>query len=285
LPAWQAHLQDLNTPEMAKSIRNSIFESIKSDFMNALPLGAIFIPASRAIAALSDRIKSQDVFINNFFDLKDFALSFNNISNNYINKILKIKNIFLDDQKQPIIELPDGRKITPLQLASGQQELLYLLILISDLNRAGMEFSSQYSVFIEEPSAHLFPQEQKMTMEFLAKSFSELQKHGYRFIISTHSPYVLNVINNLLEKERLLNKIKPSGKENELRNKLLNLPFPGLSVNEVAAYMIESDGCVNSMISTGDDEQYIYSSVIDKIDDVISNDVNELLNIAEAINK
>lgn len=65
------------------------------------------------------------------------------------------------------------------------------------------------SIFIEEPSAHLFPDEQKETIQYIVNIFRNLQgikNKKARFFISTHSPYVLNVINNMLKKGYLIEK-------------------------------------------------------------------------------
>ncbi|WP_413228145.1 AAA family ATPase [Aeromonas caviae] len=50
-------------------------------------------------------------------------------------------------------------------------------------------------VFIEEPEAHLFPDGQKDVSDFIVMVRSMI---GARFIITTHSPYILSSINNAL---------------------------------------------------------------------------------------
>jgi hypothetical protein len=289
LETWQTFFDEQNTPELIERVRNRVFESIASDFSNSFPLSAMFIPASRAIAAITSNIKSRDPFINEFIDLREFALSFNDIwgiSSNAVNKILQFENIFIDGEKdkQPVFKLSNGRSISSLELSSGQQELLYLLLLIDDLKRIEFVYGYNASIFIEEPSAHLFPKEQKDTVEFLVTIFNELQKKrgknpGHRFFISTHSPYVLNTINNLLEKERLLKnveKINDSTTKKTIIDEIETLLFPCLSIDSVSAYMIEEDGFIKSMINSDDDEPYIYSEVIDRISYVITEGTENL---------
>ena len=293
---WHSFFDEQTTPKFADRIRTRISESIIVDFSNSFPLSAMFIPASRAIAAITSNIKSRDPFINEFLNLKEFALSFNdigNISNDIVNKILLFQDISIDDEKdkQPVFKLSDGRSISSLELSSGQQELLYLLLLIYDLKRTKFEHSHHASIFIEEPSAHLFPEEQKCTVEFLVTSFNELQKRrgnnpGHRFFISTHSPYVLNTINNLLEKERLLKTvaiINDSVTKKTIREKINELLFPCLAIDSVSAYMIEENGNVKPMINDDDDEPYIYSEVIDRISNVITLGTEALYDINNQI--
>jgi hypothetical protein len=251
----------------------------------------MFIPASRAIVAIADAISSRDQFINTFFKLKNFALSFDTISNTIVNNILRIAEITLNKNKEPVFELLDGRKITALEISSGQQELLYLLLLINDLQNTTFIFGESVSLFIEEPSAHLFPKEQKETIEFLAHYFNFLQakkeyEPGHRFFISTHSPYVLNTVNNILEKDRLLKivkKIKKVDVKNEISEEIKMLPFPDLSVASVSAYMIEDSGVVRSMINDEGDDVYIYSEVIEKITQEITDETDKLYSLNSRI--
>ena len=49
-------------------------------------------------------------------------------------------------------------------------------------------------MIIEEPEAHIYPLLQKRVMEFIAL-FANIQDSGV--FITTHSPYVLTVANNL----------------------------------------------------------------------------------------
>ncbi|MDR2135889.1 MAG: ATP-binding protein, partial [Treponema sp.] len=204
LEQWQKYFEEPNTPDLIESIRNRIYESIASDFTGEFPPAAMFIPASRAIAAIASSVSSRDQFISDFMDFRSFALSFRgDISSGAVNKILHVKDILVtESDKQPEFELPNKRRVSSLELSSGQQELLYLLLLINDLPKTHFRYGKAVSIFIEEPSAHLFPGEQKETIEYLAENFNKLQKNtnsspGYRFFISTHSPYVLNTLNNI----------------------------------------------------------------------------------------
>jgi len=296
LDTWQTFFDEQNTPELIERVRTRVFESIASDFSNSFPLSAMFIPASRAIVAITSKIISRDPFIDELMNLKEYALSFNDIggiSSNEVNKILQFDNISIDNEKdkQPVFKLSNGRSISSLELSSGQQELLYLLLLIDDLKRTNFTYGFNASIFIEEPSSHLFPKEQKDTVEFLVTIFNELQKKrgntlGHRFFISTHSPYVLNTINNLLEKERLLKvveKIDDPKIKKSIINEIEALPFPYLSINNISAYMIEENGYLKSMINNDDDEPYIYSEVIDRISYVITEGTDKLSSLNSQI--
>jgi AAA15 family ATPase/GTPase len=295
LGQWQKYFEEPNTPDLIESVRNRIHESILSDFSGEFPLAAMFIPASRAIAAIANSVSSRDQFIGDFMELRNFALSFNeigDISSEAVNKILYVKNILMSkNDKQPVFELPNKRRISSLELSSGQQELLCLLLLINDLPKTRFRYGKMASIFIEEPSAHLFPEEQKKTVEYLAANFNKLRKNansgpGYRFFISTHSPYVLNTINNILEKGRLLKiaeGIGDAAAKKAMRDELDKLAFPCLSIGDVSAYMIEDTGFVKSIINIHDDDSYIYSEAFERITEQITSETDRLYELSKVM--
>jgi predicted ATPase len=283
---WQSFFGANNTPDAAKSARIEIHERIKHDFSSSLPIGAEFIPASRAIAAIANPSDIPDSFLENFIkEDKPFILNFNNaISDGHVNKILHLKKIIVnennDNEKTIEAELSDGRKITPLELSSGQQELIYLLLLIRNLFHTRFIYGQTTSIFIEEPSAHLFPQEQKESIEYIVKVFRELQKNNenrVRFFISTHSPYILNVINNMLKKGYLIEKIDKCNDEilrETIKSKVKSLKFPHLMVAEISAYFIQKK--VVSMINASENGAFLYEKMIENITKTIEDDYRKV---------
>lgn len=75
--------------------------------------------------------------------------------------------------------------------SSGQQEavwiLLSLFLLVLEQTKTG--------VFIEEPEAHLFPSAQNDVIRFATFVHNAI---GCDFVVTTHSPYLLSCVNNLL---------------------------------------------------------------------------------------
>jgi len=74
--------------------------------------------------------------------------------------------------------------------SSGQQEVLWLLNFMYIL----LLRQEDAFVIIEEPEAHIYPLLQKKIMEFIAL-FANTQDSGV--FITTHSPYILTVANNM----------------------------------------------------------------------------------------
>jgi hypothetical protein len=258
---------------MPRMVRNHIYEAVMHDFNDMFPVGAMFIPALRAVTTITGNADFSDIFLVNFItELKQYVHQFKQISNETINKILKIKDIQYNKEKGLRITLAGGSEISPLGLSSGQQELLYLLPLIGHLNQTEFNFGgNSISVFIEEPSAHLFPKEQKETLEFIMAVFRELKDSGkrkVRFFITTHSPYILNVMNIMMSRG-ILKASTTEWDEHESRY---------FQDGEVSAYAIDYDGTVTSMIPEG--ESFLYP---DKIEDIAQLITDEATEVGEAL--
>jgi predicted ATPase len=276
---WRGFLGERNTPDAAQNARVQIHENIAHDFLGNFPIAAMFIPASRAIAAITNNTSDiSDPYLSDFIrDWKSFVLEFNDVSEKDTNKILHVKEIFINkdpknQEKTISFELADGRKITSLELSSGQQELLYLLLLIKDLPRTEFYYGESTSVFIEEPCAHLFPQEQKEAVEYFAKIFRELKDgngNKVRFFITTHSPYILNSVNNILKKGSLLEKY--SNKKDEINSEV---KIPHLFSQETSAYFIDGNGIGKNIFDKK--EKYIYDDKIAEISFSIDEDARRL---------
>ena len=74
--------------------------------------------------------------------------------------------------------------------SSGQQESVWILNLLD----YGMIRAVQTLFIIEEPESHLFPESQKYITELIALAANQ----NHSILLTTHSPYVLGTLNNLL---------------------------------------------------------------------------------------
>jgi hypothetical protein len=284
---WRGFFVNGNTPDAARNVRTQIHESLRHDFSDSFPIGAEFIPASRAIAAIADPPDIPDSFLANFIkEDKPFVLNFDDVSDERVNKILRLKTIKINKNKDTNkrsmeVETSDGKTITPLEFSSGQQELIYLLLLISNMHQTTFTYGQTTSIFIEEPSAHLFPHEQKQTIEYIVRIFRELQgiedSNKARFFISTHSPYVLNVINNMLKKGYLIEKAHDCSnaeRKTLMMEEIKKLDFPHLIADEISAHFIQKE--VGNMIKESENGIYLYEGIIEKITQKIDDDYNQV---------
>ena len=270
---WMGYFTSPETPDITRKARNQIFDDITHDFEDKLPINGIFIPASRAaLAVVGSNTSFKDRFLNDFVQYKDFLLSDPdiNLPREFVD-ILKVKKIGKNpnDEGDVVLEHSDGRAVPSLYSSSGQQELVYLLMLLEILPQTDFNFSKMFSYFIEEPSAHLFPKEQKGIMECIARIFQNDKKKNTRFFITTHSPYVLNVINNMLKKGSIIKRNIDRAKEIE---EAFN--FPHLFVEDVSASFINNDGTKTDMLDP--EEEMIFADSIASISYQINEDTIEL---------
>ena len=268
LGKWSGYFTSPETIEMSRKVRNQIHEDILHDFKDKLPISSIFVPASRAaLAVVGSNTAFIDPFLSEFVQQKDFLLSYPDISlSDKLAEILKVENIAhgSSDDSEVFLKHSDGRSVPSLFSSSGQQELVYLLLLLEKLPRIQFTYGRMLSVFIEEPSAHLFPEEQKEIIESIAGIFRKGKEIDTRFFITTHSPYVLNVINNMLKKGGIIKRNKD--RVGEIEGKI---DFPPLFAEEMSASFINKDGIRTDMLEP--DEDFIFA---DKIAD-ISYQINE----------
>ena len=170
------------------------------------------------------------------------------------------------------ITCPDGRRIPFSSLSSGQQELLPLITvasLVTSYRHRGDHGSSL--LYIEEPEAHLFPSAQSRLIQGLA-GFASESEAARRLLLTTHSPYVLAKINNLIKAGQLELTL------GESRQGALSRIIPKrarIGVGMTQAYAIV-DGELRSII---DEEGLIAADYLDDISGQIGSEFSKLLEL------
>lgn len=142
--------------------------------------------------------------------------------NNQVRLIIKLGN----EQK------PTSWRIDPLRAASGQMEAWPFVAVVQDvLNNPNVT----RRIFFEEPEAHLHPTAQRGLLDVVAA----LTNRKQRFVLTTHSPYVIYAINNYLLAQQVLDKGRklPSPEQEQT----------ALRPDQVAAYRFTTDGQVESL--------------------------------------
>jgi predicted ATPase len=107
-----------------------------------------------------------------------------------------LKGEYVPDEN--LVRLTDGKKITLELLSSGQQEALPLALVFAYIISLPLESHNFSNIYVEEPEAHLFPDAQEQITRLI--SFLRYKaKHEVKFVITTHSPYILAAFNNLIK--------------------------------------------------------------------------------------
>ena len=174
-----------------------------------------------------------------------------------------------------------GRTVRLSNSSSGQQEVLPLLLALGAQTTrfSNLQFGGT-SFFIEEPEAHLFPYAQKSIAELLAKKLNEMDLDGTgttlktcnRVLVTTHSPYILTALNNLMLAGQLYNSTTVAS------NAIEKITPREISINpkKVSAYKV-IDGNAKSILNS--ETELIDSYLIDEISEVFAKDFDKLLEL------
>jgi hypothetical protein len=150
------------------------------------------------------------------------------------------------------------------EASSGQQEALW--ILNSIFTFTSIENRQKRFTIIEEPEAHLYPEMQKAVTELISLLANQ---QGNQVMITTHSPYILSALNNLLYAHKV-GKTRP--------DEVAEVIDPSLWVDldRVAAYMVE-DGTICSIIDR--DLGIINAEAIDSASRIIADEFDAILKL------
>ncbi len=260
----------------------------------------IYIPAGRSMLSILSEALSYVFF--RFTDREKSLIDF--CTSDYIEQVTSIKSVFtpeprryeslthederlrqLRNKAEQILQgryfftkgsdylrfNADGKeKDIGLKFASsGQQEVLWILNLIY------YYASTRKPAFfiVEEPEAHLYPNTQKDVAEYVVTALSEKNE----CLLTTHSPYILGTLNNILDARRLLDKgVDVSQIVTEEKIPLL------ASKDEIGAYFVGDSEVVEAL----DDEiGLIKNELIDDASDVINNVADKLIEAERADNE
>ena len=146
---------------------------------------------------VAERIKEE------IADFKDYEHHVTNGDNEAQGLTKKVNNIHLLAQKilsgdyhynknKDQIIIAKDKCIPVVDSSSGQQESLWILLFL--IHTLSTRFFNNFTI-IEEPEAHLFPESQKNMMWALTY-FANVPNN--QLMLTTHSPYILTPLNNLL---------------------------------------------------------------------------------------
>ena len=178
---------------------------------------------------------------------------------NLIKKILRGTYRYSNGEEQIVLE--DGKYVKINYSSSGQQECVWILnLLFYHL------IQQKRTLFIvEEPESHLFPESQKYISELIAL----VVKMGHSVLLTTHSPYVLGTLNNLLYAGTLAPKYQDNA------DKIISKLF-WIEHDKFDSWFVE-DGTIENCMDR--EIQMIQNERIDEISKVINADFDMLLEL------
>ncbi len=164
---------------------------------------------------------------------------------------------FDTEKKKGYIYHNNGLVCEVKNASSGEQEFLPLFL--------SLRKPDKMSFIIEEPEAHLFPTSQQKVTRFLLSS-----RQGREVLITTHSPYILTSLNNLLYAGNLSEKLSYTKKE------ALWEEFPEeclIKSDSISAYFV-NDGIAENIIDA--ETGLIAAEAIDGASDAIDAEFNRI---------
>lgn len=184
-----------------------------------------------------------------------------------VERIIAGKYVFKDDQDWIVA---NSRTINLANASSGQQEVLpMLLVLLNWVKTRGLGVRDT-TFFIEEPEAHLFPVSQRRLVGIFSNIYAIYRSN---FVLTTHSPYILTALNNLILASNI-SKSNSDGTKEKI-DQILGADMP-VSYNDVAAYTIQ-DGVLSSILDKKN--KLIGASVIDSVSDEFDKVFDQLLEL------
>jgi ABC-type cobalamin/Fe3+-siderophores transport system ATPase subunit len=186
-----------------------------------------------------------------------------NLANKLQLNILKGQYFYDEENEKISIEIEKNHFIPLDKASSGQQEAVWVVqYLISRINR--LSIRSIFTV-IEEPEAHLYPESQKSITELIVLLVNLLNNQA---IITTHSPYILASINNLLYANKI-GKIHEKEVSKRIDKNLW------LDYKSVGAYFVGGEDNEGKVRRIMDDElELIENQYIDSASQIINEDFN-----------
>jgi predicted ATPase len=234
----------------------------------------IYMPADRgAVDFLEKMLTVSDDNLRRLFprSLSNFVMLYSSISaslNSLHIALFDVSYKKLDGKNY--IELPNGKSYLLSEAASGMQTAIPVIIVLEYFSQS----KEKKSYTIEEPELNLFPTAQKALVEFFAE---KVLGCGHELVITTHSPYILTSLNNLLFASRIVEKYPDA--RNQLDNILSMKRF--VSESQVCVYELLFDNkqvsCTENSISkkTG----VIPENILDRSSDCIMGTFNSLMGI------
>lgn len=175
-----------------------------------------------------------------------------------IDEILKGRYAFVSGEER--LMLSDDKFVKINFTSSGQQESVWIfnIIMYQLINNI------KTFIILEEPEAHLYPDAQKKIIELLAMFKSKFNE----LLITTHSPYVLGTVNNLLFANQITQETKTI-KSNDVVEKEKQL-------ETCNSYFVEHGTIIECTAEDG----LIKNEIIDDASRIINDEYDQLFSLA-----
>lgn len=305
---WRIELDDAGTIKLSKSLIDAVDTRAKLWASDKVLWGMeregvqVFIPTDRSMfSRLAENEQSvlyanyQPEPLRRFADLLDKAKfrlqmpspAFSGEFSAYAEKLKAEKDFIAKSQKKALageVVVPDEglgaprwmfaietakdkasspAKLLPLQAtASGQMEAWPFFALALTIRTRG---DVSLDFYFEEPETHLHPQAQVEVMKVIAY----LVNRGHRFVVTTHSPFIAYVVDNMMQRFMSYKGKIPEGKV-------------ALNPDDVAAYRLrQSPDAPPEDIMDREDTKLLKLDELERVADELEAEFDSLMEMAE----
>lgn len=184
---------------------------------------------------------------------------------------------FVKKDSRERIELINKGKDLPLSAcSSGLQSALPMLMVID----YALKIDCFNSFVVEEPEQNLFPENQREVLGFFAMRL--MNEKGNKFVLTTHSPYLLSCLNVLMLAYKLQ-------KHEEVRKQVDEIVNPdyAISPEKVAVYSLNPHATDEPYCKNLISEKTGLVSVneLDSVSEIIGDDFDRLYDLYRQLNK
>lgn len=252
----------------------SFLELIKPTLLDAISekRTPVYIPAERLLIS---------TFSNSIFSLlqagasipdciKDFGSLYEKARVKYKNLDIDILNINVNfsNNGDTVYLKEDDKTLKISQASSGIQSIIPLWTVF---NRYVESLEKQILV-IEEPELNLFPTSQYLLVDWIIKKMS--QSNG-NIVITTHSPYVLSTIDNLILAQEILKKKNTPSITRKIKKLIPSMAL--IDFDDVSSYFFHSNGTVKDIRDR--ELKSLGAEYIDEASNDLGRIFNELCNL------
>lgn len=244
-----AYIHDKNASVYVPAERN-LMSVFTNNIFSFLKSGSNIPESIKRFGSLYEAAKGEN---------KNLSIDFMNIKVDFANENDKI---VLDDA---------GTEIRFEQASSGMQSIIPLWAVFL----YGIKNHSLGTAIIEEPEQNLFP---TLQVDLVNNLVAQLNQTKANLLITTHSPYILSVLDNLIYANDVYQKAKVADSKEQIQRieKLVDSSM-FISYDEVAAYLCKDDGVVERM--NDDEMRNTGAYALDKASTITSHIFNELMDI------
>ncbi len=207
------------------------------DYLKAAPrLNVKYIPSERVIFPMVSRgIFS---FLKNEINIPKSTLSFGSDFEKARVNIKSFQMKWFDmtytfENSDDLIQLQNGEKILLSKSSSGVQSATPMTLVVEHFSNLEDSYNS---FIIEEPELNLYPSTQKKLMEFL---IGKINASGNKLTITTHSPYILTSLDNLIQANEV---VRMHPQKSEEVEKIVSKEL-WLDYDKVCCYYFENGTC------------------------------------------